>query len=151
VTGFDHPRTAVECLPMTKFAAVTGQRLLVSSGSPLEPKIGFSRAVRVGDNIFVSGTAPLAENGNTSAKGDVYGQTRRCLEIIEKAIIDAGGSLQHVVRTRIMLTDISKWQEAARVHGEYFGSLRPACTFVGVVKFIDAEWLVEVEADAVVH
>jgi enamine deaminase RidA (YjgF/YER057c/UK114 family) len=135
---------------MTRFAAVTGQRLLVSSGSPLEPKIGFSRAVRVGANIFVSGTAPLTETGNTSAKGDVCGQTRRCLEIIEKAIIDAGGSLQHVVRTRIMLTDISKWQEAARVHGEYFGSLRPACTFVGVVKFIDAEWLVEVEADAVV-
>ncbi|MDR3424694.1 MAG: RidA family protein [Alphaproteobacteria bacterium] len=125
-------------------------RLLVSSGSPLEPKIGFSRAVRIGNNIAVAGTAPIGERGVTAAKGDVYGQTRRCLEIIDKAIKDAGGSLQHVVRTRIMLMDITKWQDAARAHGEYFGSIRPACTFVQVAGFIDAEWLVEMEADALI-
>jgi enamine deaminase RidA (YjgF/YER057c/UK114 family) len=126
------------------------ERVLVSSGSPMERKMGFSRAVRVGANIAVAGTAPIAETGGTAAKGDVYGQTRRCLEIIEKAIKDAGGSLHHVVRTRITLTDITKWQDAARVHDEYFGSIRPVCTFAQVVTFIDPEWLAEIEADAVV-
>lgn len=125
------------------------ERLLVTSGSPLEPEIGFSRAVRVGQHIAVAGTAPIPSAG-AAIVPDVYGQTRRCLEIIGQAITDAGGSLEHVTRTRIMLTDMSAWREAARAHGEYFGSIRPACTFVQVVGFIDPQWLVEIEADAIV-
>jgi len=126
-----------------------GDRVLVSSGSPLEPEIGFSRAVRASQHIFVAGTAPIPPAGMESPKG-LYDQTTLCLEIIEKAIVDAGGSLQHVTRTRIMLTDMSSWREAARAHGEYFGTIRPACTFVQVSRFIDPAWLVEIEADAVV-
>ena len=127
------------------------ERILVSSGSPFEPEIGFSRAVRVGALIFVAGTAPIAPNGGTSAPGDVHGQTRRCLEIIERAITEAGGSLRHVTRTRVMLVDITRWREAARAHGEYFGSIRPASTFVQVAGLIDRTWLVEIEADAIVE
>jgi enamine deaminase RidA (YjgF/YER057c/UK114 family) len=126
-------------------------RRLVGSGSPLEPEIGFSRAVRVGNYIAVAGTAPIADGGGTAAPGDVYGQTRRCLEIIAKAVADAGGTLADVTRTRIMLTDIATWREAARAHGEMFASIRPACTFVQVSGFIDPDWLVEVEAAAVVE
>ncbi|MDN3518058.1 RidA family protein [Aquisalimonas lutea] len=121
----------------------------VSSGSPLEPRIGFSRAVRVGPFIAVSGTAPIAPGGGVAAAGDVYGQTRRCLEIIAEAVADAGLSLSDVIRTRVMLTDISQWEEAARAHGEFFATVRPACTFVEVKAFIDPEWLVEIEADGI--
>jgi len=124
-------------------------RHLVSSGSPFEPEIGFSRAVRVGNHIAVAGTAPIAPGG-TAAPGDVYGQTRRCLEIIERAIAEAGGELRHVTRTRVMLTDISRWREAARAHGEYFGTIRPASTFVEVAGLIDPAWLVEIEAEAII-
>ena len=126
------------------------ERRLVSSGSPLEPEIGFSRAVRVGAHIAVAGTAPVSATGGTASPGDVYGQTRRCLEIIEQAVEAAGGSLHHVTRTRVMLTDMSRWRDAARAHGEYFGAIRPASTFVQVAGFISPDWLVEVEADAVV-
>jgi enamine deaminase RidA (YjgF/YER057c/UK114 family) len=125
-------------------------RHLVSSGSSYEPEIGFSRAVRVGSYIAVAGTAQIAPDGSTAAPGDVYGQTRRCLEIIECAVNDAGGALAHVTRTRIMLTDITRWREAARAHGEYFGAIRPASTFVRVAGLIDPAWLVEIEADAIV-
>jgi enamine deaminase RidA (YjgF/YER057c/UK114 family) len=125
-------------------------RRLVSSGSPFEPKVGFSRAVRVGDHIAVAGTAPVASGGGTAARGDVYGQTKRCLEIIASALEEAGGSLANVTRTRVMLTDMTRWQDAARAHGEVFGTIRPASTFVQVSRFIDPEWLVEIEADAIV-
>jgi enamine deaminase RidA (YjgF/YER057c/UK114 family) len=125
-------------------------RRLVSSGSRFEPEIGFSRAVRVGAHIAVAGTAPVAAGGGTAAPGDVYGQTRRCLEIIEAAIVEAGGALAHVTRTRVMLVDMTTWREAARAHGEYFADIRPACTFVQVSRFIDPQWLVEIEADATV-
>jgi enamine deaminase RidA (YjgF/YER057c/UK114 family) len=124
-------------------------RKLISSGSPFEPKIGFSRAVRVGPYVAVSGTAPIAPDGGVAAPGDVYGQTRRCLEIIAQAIAKAGLGLESVIRTRVMLTDISRWQEAARAHGEVFGSIKPASTFVEVKGLIDKGWLVEVEADCV--
>ena len=124
-------------------------RMIVSSGSPFEPQIGFSRAVRVGSFVAVSGTAPIAPGGGVAAPGDVYGQTRRCLEIIAQAVADAGLSLNSVVRTRVMLTDISRWQEAARAHGEFFSTIRPACTFVEVKGLINPEWLVELEADCV--
>ncbi len=125
-------------------------RQLVSSGSPYEPAIGLSRAVRVGPWISVSGTAPLGPDGKTVHAGDLYGQTKRCLEIVARAIADAGGTLDHVVRTRVMLTRIADWRDAARAHGELFGAIRPANTFVEVSGFIDPEWLVEVEADAYV-
>lgn len=125
-------------------------RTLISSGSYLEPEIGFSRAVRVGNQIAVAGTAPIASGGGTAAPGDVYGQTLRCLEIIAKAITDAGGSIGDVTRTRMMLTDISTWRDAARAHGAYFAGVRPACTFVEVSGFIDPAWLIEVEADAII-
>lgn len=125
-------------------------RQLISSGSPFEKPIGFSRAVRVGNAIAVSGTAPMAPGGGTAYPGDLYRQTRTCLEIIKDAIEKAGGRMEDVVRTRILLVDISRWQEAARAHGEFFGEIRPASTFVEVSRFIDADWLVEIEADGVV-
>ena len=99
-------------------------RRLVSSGSPFEPEIGFSRAVRVGAQISVAGTAPVSTAGGNVAVGDVYGQTKRCLEIINAAIVEAGGALQDVTRTRVMLVDMATWREAARAHGEYFGAIR---------------------------
>jgi enamine deaminase RidA (YjgF/YER057c/UK114 family) len=126
-------------------------RTLISSGSYLEPEIGFSRAVRVGQFVAVAGTAPIAAAGGTAALGDVYGQTIRCLEIIGKAVAEAGGTMANIIRTRIMLTDISNWRDAARAHGEVFRDIRPACTFVQVSGFIDPTWLVEIEADCVVE
>jgi enamine deaminase RidA (YjgF/YER057c/UK114 family) len=119
----------------------------VSSGSPFEQRLGSSRAARNGNFIAVAGTAPLGPDGSTACQGDVYGQTKRCIEIVKKAIKDAGGSLHDVVRTRV--TDMSQWQEAARAHVEFFADVRPACTFVEVSRFINEEWLVEIEADAV--
>ncbi len=123
----------------------------VSSGSPYEANIGFSRAVRVSQFLAVSGTAAIGADGNVACPGDVYGQTIHCLEIIGDAVTDAGFSMQDVVRTRVMLIDIGTWEEAARAHGEIFGNVRPACTFVEVQGFIDPEWLVEIEADCIAN
>jgi enamine deaminase RidA (YjgF/YER057c/UK114 family) len=125
------------------------QRKNVSSGSPFEKSIGFSRAVRIGDVIAVSGTAPILPDGSTAAKGDVYGQTKRCIEIMRKAVEDAGGHLKDVIRTRIMLVDISTWEKAAQAHGEVFSDIRPACTFVEISGLINEDWLVETEAECV--
>jgi enamine deaminase RidA (YjgF/YER057c/UK114 family) len=125
-------------------------RQLVSSGSPFEPRIGFSRAVRVGPHIAVSGTAPIAEGGGTACPGDLYGQTRRCLEIIEQAVIGAGGKREHIVRTRMFLKEMTNWQDAGRAHGEFFANIRPAATMVQIVQAIDPGWLIEIEADAIV-
>jgi enamine deaminase RidA (YjgF/YER057c/UK114 family) len=122
----------------------------VSSGSPLEPEIGFSRAVRSGPYVCVAGTAPIAQSGSTEAPGDVYAQSLRCIDIAEQALREAGASLADVVRTRVMLTDISQWREAARAHAQRFAQIRPACTFVEVSRFVDPEWLVEFELDAIV-
>jgi enamine deaminase RidA (YjgF/YER057c/UK114 family) len=124
-------------------------RRLISSGSPYEAIVGFSRAVRIGPWISVAGTAPL-EDGATVHKGDAYGQARQCLHTIAAAVIEAGGSIDAIVRTRVMLTDIGRWRDAARAHGEMFGTIRPACTFVEVSRFIDPDWLVEIEAEAYV-
>ena len=126
-------------------------RRLISSGSPYEPRVGISRAVRVGAIIAVSGTAPLGPDGKTVAVGDPAAQARRCLEIIKEALERAGSSLDHVVRTRTLLTRIDDWQAVAAVHGEYFGSIRPANTIMQVTRFIDPDWLIEFEADAVVE
>ena len=117
----------------------------------MEPRIGFSRAVRVGPVIAVAGTAPLGPDGRTVGVGDAYVQTRRCFEIAQDALREAGAGLEHVVRTRVMLVDIEDWQAAARAHGEVFAAVRPACTFVEVSRFIDPEWRVEVEVDAVLE
>jgi enamine deaminase RidA (YjgF/YER057c/UK114 family) len=125
-------------------------RKLVSSGSPFEAQIGFCRAVRVGDTIEVAGTAPIGSEGKTVGVGDMYAQTKRCLEIITQALAEAGAEPRHVVRTRLILTDMSRWSEAARAHGEVFADVRPACTVMEVSGFIDPDWLVEVEATAVI-
>jgi len=124
-------------------------RQRVSSGSPYEPEIGFSRAVRAGDRIFVSGTAPIGPNGQTVDAGDPAQQARRCLQIIRAALQEAGAALADVVRTRIFLTDIDDWDKVAGVHGEFFRDIRPASTIVQVARFIDPDWRVEIEADAV--
>ncbi len=126
-------------------------RKLISSGSPYEPTVGISRAVRVGPIIAVTGTAPLDAEGRTVGHGDAAAQARRCLEIIAAALGQAGASLNQVVRTRILLTRIEDWQAVARVHGEFFRDVRPANTIMQVARFIDPDWLVEIEADAVVE
>jgi enamine deaminase RidA (YjgF/YER057c/UK114 family) len=125
-------------------------RKLVSSGSPYESKVGFSRAVRVGSVITVAGTAPIGADGRNVAPDDPAAQTRRCLEIIRAAIEQAGGELKHIVRTRILLTRMEDWQAVAAVHGEFFRDVRPANTVVQVSRFIDPEWRIEIEADAIV-
>lgn len=119
----------------------------IKSGSPFEEIVGFSRAVRQGPFLAVSGTAPIAPDGGVAAPGDMYGQTRRCLQIIEQAIADAGLGLESVVRTRIYLTDITLWEEAARAHGEVFAGINPASTMLEVKSLINPEWLVEIEAE----
>jgi enamine deaminase RidA (YjgF/YER057c/UK114 family) len=125
-------------------------RKLVSSGSYLEPIIGFSRAVRVGNIIAVGGTAPIAAEGGTAAKGDVYGQATRIFEIIGKALADAGAGFEHVTRTRVLLTDMKLWDDAARAHAEIFSDIRPVTTVMAVSGFVDPDWLIEIEVDAVV-
>jgi enamine deaminase RidA (YjgF/YER057c/UK114 family) len=129
---------------------MTSSRQLVTSGSPLEPEIGFSRAVRSGPYICVAGTAPIAEGGGTTTPGDVYAQSVRCLDIAEQALQEVGAVLADVVRTRVMLTDVTRWREAARAHAQRFAHVRPACTFIEVSRFVDPEWLVEFEVDAIV-
>jgi enamine deaminase RidA (YjgF/YER057c/UK114 family) len=125
-------------------------RQLISSGSPFEPKVGISRAVRAGAVISVAGTAPLGPDGRTVGHGDAAAQARRCLEIIAAALERAGASLRHVTRTRILLTRIADWEAVAAVHGEFFRDIRPVNTIMQITRFIDPEWLIEIEADAVV-
>jgi enamine deaminase RidA (YjgF/YER057c/UK114 family) len=125
-------------------------RQMVSSGSPYEPVIGLSRAVRIGNTVSVAGTAPLGPDGKTVGVGDSAPQARRCFEISRLALEQLGASLEDVVRNRILLTRIEDWKAVGRVHGEYFKEIRPASTMVQVVGFIDPDWLVETEMDAVV-
>ena len=113
----------------------------VPSGSRLG--LGFSRAVRVGDMVFVSGCAPIAPDGGVSAPGDVKGQTKRCLEIIEDALVQAGADMKHVVRTRVFLTEMSRWKEAGEAHGEVFREIEPATSFLGTSALINPGWAVE--------
>jgi len=122
----------------------------VSSGSHMEEPIGFSRACRIDNFISVAGTAPI-KDGKTAYVGDVYRQTKYCFEISINALEEAGGSITDVIRTRIMLTDISMWKEAAKAHGELFSTIRPVCTFVEVSAFVEKEWLVETEVDCVLE
>jgi enamine deaminase RidA (YjgF/YER057c/UK114 family) len=125
------------------------KRRLVSSASPYEPIVGFSRAVRVGNFIAVAGTT-AASSGKPVAVGDPAAQTRAIIEAIEKALKALGASLKDVVRTRIYLVDIAHWEAVGRVHGEFFADIRPANSMFQVTAFIRPEWLVEIEADAVV-
>ena len=118
----------------------------ISSGSPYEPVIGFSRAVRVGDRVLVAGTAPVWPDG--SCDPDPAAQTRRCLEIILGALRQAGAGPEHVVRTRMYMTNAADWEAIGRAHGEFFGDIRPAATMVEVRRLIDPEMLVEIEVDA---
>lgn len=126
------------------------ERRRVETGAPWARVVGYCRAVRVGATIHVSGTAPVDDAGNVVHTGDLYEQTRRCLTIIEGALRELGAMPGQVVRTRVYLTDITRWEEAGRAHGEWFAEVRPATTFVQVAALIDPEMLVEIEAEAVV-
>lgn len=130
---------------------MSDSRQHVSSGSPYESIIGISRAVRAGGLICVAGTAPLDAEGRTVAPGDPERQARRCFEIVARALEELGAGLSNVVRTRILLTRIEDWERVARVHGEFFRDVRPVNTVMQVSRFIDPDWLVEVEADAVIN
>ena len=124
-------------------------RVNVSSGSPYEPIVGFSRAVRVGNVVAVAGTT-AGSSGKPVAIGDPAAQTRAILETIEKAWAAAGASLKDVIRTRIYLVDITHWEAVGRVHGEFFSDIRPANSTLQVSCFVNPDWLVEIEADAVI-
>ncbi len=125
------------------------QRKLFSFGSPYEKTFGFSRAVKVGNVLAVSGTGPIAPDGSTAAAGNPYGQAIRCLEIIKQVIEDAGGQLENVIRTRMYITDASVQDEIGKAHGEFFSDIRPAATMVVVKGLVRDEWFVEIEADCI--
>jgi len=125
-------------------------RKLISNGNPMEKIVGFSRAVRVGPYIAIGGTAPVDSNGKTVGVGDVYIQTKQCFEIIRLALKQAGSGLEDIVRTRVILTDIDNWKEAIEARKEYCQDVRPVDTIMAVNRFVNPEWLVEIEVDAIV-
>jgi enamine deaminase RidA (YjgF/YER057c/UK114 family) len=122
----------------------------LSSGSYLEPIIGFSRLVKMGNQIFIGGTAPIGVDGKCHGVGDIEAQTRRCFEIAEASLAQVDATFSDVVRTRLILTDMFLWETAAKVHGEIFGQIRPVTTVMAVTGFVDPDWLIEIEVDAVV-
>lgn len=122
----------------------------VYSGAPWESRVGYCRALRAGQLIYITGTAPVDENGGCFAPGDAYAQTRRCFEIMQRALQLLGADLVNVVRTRMYVTDISRWEEYGRAHGELFSAHPPATSMIEVSGLIDPEMLIEIEADAIV-
>ncbi len=126
------------------------KRVRIQSGAPWESRVGYCRAIRVGSHVAVSGTAPVGDDGEVVGVGDAYAQAKRCIEIIEKALVEVGAELADVVRTRMFVTDIGQWEAIGRAHGEAFGEIRPATTMVEVAALIGPDMLVEIEADAIV-
>ncbi len=126
------------------------QRSLISNGNPMEKIVGFSRAVRVGPYVSVGGTAPVGPDGKTVGIGDAAAQARRCLEIIQAALEQAGASLDDVVRTRVLLTHIEDWKAVIDVRAEFFAKVRPVDTIMQVQRFVNPEWRVEFEVDAII-
>lgn len=125
------------------------KRNKIFSGTPWETSVGYARAVQAGEVVYVSGTTGVDPAGKVLAPGDVYAQTQQAIRNIENALKRLGIGLEHVVRTRIYLTDIDRWQDAARAHAEFFGEIHPATSMIGVARLIDPEMLVEIEATAV--
>ncbi|MFN8140382.1 MAG: RidA family protein [Fimbriimonadales bacterium] len=126
------------------------ERQLISGSSPYERTVGFSRAVRVGDVVFVAGTAPIGPDGKCFGPGDAYLQMHRCLEIIKEALEKAGAGMKDVVRTRIYITDRACYGPVCRAHSEVFHEIRPAATMIVIDRLLEEEWMVEVEAEAVI-
>lgn len=146
-----HPAAgSIEPHPSSGVERVVIERRSVSSGAAWEPVVGYSRAVRAGPWIAVAGTTAAAENGGAVGGEDIAEQTREALRRITAALAELSAGLEHVVRTRMYVTDISRWEEVGRVHGEVFGSIRPATTMIGVSSLIDPALLVEIEAGAIV-
>ena len=122
----------------------------ISSGSPFEATVGFSRAIRIGNRVVVAGTAPIGPDGHTVGPRDAAAQAQRCMEIIRDALEETGASLTEVIRTRTYLTRVEDWQAVGEVHGRFFGEARPVSTMVVVSALLDPEWRVEIEAEAIV-